>query len=174
MRAGDAVVVLSPGGGHLQRLLPLIAGLVRRGRPVHVLTRAAGRAAVEATGAAFIDLLARFPLDAVDSESIPLPSRWVTFAAAYAEPLITAVAALRPGLIVYDSFAVAAPRSSAGASGCRTSGCVRVTRKSPPRRLPSCAPIRGWRRLRRAGRRSRRCAPRTTCRTRARSRTSTA
>jgi UDP:flavonoid glycosyltransferase YjiC (YdhE family) len=109
MSTGAAVVVLSPGGGHLQRLLPLIAGLVRRARPVHVLTRAEGRAAVEATGAAFIDLLARFPLDAVDAESIPLPSRWVTFAAAYAEPLIAAVGALRPGLIVYDSFAVAAP-----------------------------------------------------------------
>jgi hypothetical protein len=33
----------------------------------------------------------------------------VSFAAVYAEPLIAEVAALRPSLIVYDSFVVAAP-----------------------------------------------------------------
>jgi MGT family glycosyltransferase len=102
-------VVFSASGGHLQRLLPLIAGLVQRGFEVHVMTRPEGRAQTEAAGARFFDLYARFPLEAADAESIPLPSRLVSFAAVYAEPLIAEVAALRPSLIVYDSFVVAAP-----------------------------------------------------------------
>lgn len=104
-----AVVVFSAGGGHFQRLLPLVAGLAQRGLEVHVMTRPEGRAQTEAAGAHFFDLFAKYPLDAADADSIPLPSRLVSFAAVYAEPLIAEVAALRPALIVYDSFVVAAP-----------------------------------------------------------------
>jgi len=103
------VVVFAAGGGHFQRLLPLIAGLVQRGLTVHVMARPEGREPAEAAGAHFFDLFAKYPLDAVDKESVPLPSRLVSFAAAYAEPLIEEVAALRPALIVYDSYVVAAP-----------------------------------------------------------------
>ena len=106
---GKAVVVFSAGGGHLQRLLPLVAGLVQRGLAVHVMTRPEGREPAEKAGARFVDLFARYPLDAADADSIPLPSRLVSFAAVYAEPLIAEVAALRPALIVYDSFVVVAP-----------------------------------------------------------------
>ena len=109
MRAGQTVVVICPGGGHLQRLLPLVADLTQRDLAVHVMTRAETRDQVEAAGGVFFDLFARFPLDAVDRESVPLPSRLVTFAAVYAESLIAEVAALRPGLLIYDSFAVVAP-----------------------------------------------------------------
>jgi len=106
---GRAVVVLSGGGGHFQRLLPLVAGLVRRGLAVQVMTRPEGRAPAEAAGARFVDLFGRYPLDAADADSIPLPSRLVSFAAVYAEPLIAELSALRPALIVYDSFMVVAP-----------------------------------------------------------------
>jgi UDP:flavonoid glycosyltransferase YjiC (YdhE family) len=73
------------------------------------MTRPEGRAQSEAVGARFFDLFAKYPIDAVDGESIPLPSRHVSFAAAYAEPLIAELLALRPALIVYDSFVVVAP-----------------------------------------------------------------
>ena len=107
--ARPTVVVFSAAGGHFQRLLPLVAGLVKRGADVHVLARPEARAKTEAAGARFFDLFAKFPLDAADPESIPLPSRLVSFAAVYAEPLIEEVAALRPALVVYDSFVVVAP-----------------------------------------------------------------
>ena len=107
--ARPTVVVFSAAGGHFQRLLPLVAGLVQRGLDVHVLTRPEGRAQAEAAGAHFFDLFTKYPLDAADAESIPLPSRLVSFAAVYAEPLIAEVAALRPALVVYDSYVVAAP-----------------------------------------------------------------
>jgi MGT family glycosyltransferase len=90
-------------------LLPLVASLARRNLNVHVMTRPEVRQQVEAAGARFNDLFARYSLEAVDNESIPLPSRLVTFAAAYAEPLAADVAELDPALIVYDSFAVVAP-----------------------------------------------------------------
>ena len=109
VRPDQTVVVLCPGGGHVQRLLPLVAGLAARGVTVHVFTRTEGRIQVEAAGGIFLDLFAKYPLEAVDSTSIPIPSRLVTFAAAYAEPLISAVATLRPALLVYDSFMVVAP-----------------------------------------------------------------
>src|SRR5262249_28661268 len=109
VRPDQTVVVLCPGGGHVQRLLPLVAGLAARGVTVHVFTRTEGRIQVEAAGGIFLDLFAKYPLEAVDSTSIPIPSRLVTSAAAYAEPLISAVGTLRPALLVYDSFMVVAP-----------------------------------------------------------------
>ena len=105
-----SVVVMCMGGvGHVQALLPLIAGLRARGCDVHVLTDAAFQAKVEATGAHFIDLYQHHSLDAADATSMPVPSRWVTFAAVYAEPLCATVAALSPAVIVYDTFTLVAP-----------------------------------------------------------------
>lgn len=105
-----SVVVMCMGGvGHVQALLPLIGGLRARGCEVHVLTDAAFQAKVESTGAHFIDLYRHHPLDAADATSMPVPSRWVTFAAVYAEPLCVAVAALSPAVILYDTFTLAAP-----------------------------------------------------------------
>jgi len=107
--SGSIVALCMQGVGHLQVLLPVVAGLAARGRTVHVLTHADYRAAVERTGARFIDLFAHHPLEAVDSTSIPVPSRFVSFAGAYAEHLAEEVAALTPALIVYDTFSVVAP-----------------------------------------------------------------
>ena len=76
----NTAVVFSAGGGHLQRLLPLIAGLVRRGLEVHVMARPEGRAPVEAAGARFFDLFAKYPSEAADPESSPL-RRLVSYAA---------------------------------------------------------------------------------------------
>jgi MGT family glycosyltransferase len=101
--------VFSAGGGHFQRLLPLVAGLRARGFDVHVMARPEAREPAEAVGARFFDLYTKYPVEAADGESIPLPSRLVSFAAAYADALMAEVAALRPALIVYDSYVVVAP-----------------------------------------------------------------
>jgi MGT family glycosyltransferase len=109
VHAHQSIVVMSPGGSHVQRLLPLVAGLAKRRLTVHVMTRGEARGQVEQAGGVFFDLYAKYPPEAVDRDSIPVPTRLVSFAAAYAEPLIADVSALRPGLLVYDSFVVAAP-----------------------------------------------------------------
>lgn len=103
------MAVCMQGVGHLKALLPVIEGLCARGQPVHVFTDANFRPAVERAGARFIDLFARYPLDDADATSMPVPSRFVTFAGVYAERLIEEVAALDPALIVYDTFSVVAP-----------------------------------------------------------------
>jgi MGT family glycosyltransferase len=106
---GSVVVVCMGGVGHVQTLLPLVAGLCSRGCVVHVLTRSDFRTAVENKGARFVDLFARRPLDAVDATSVPLPSRFVTFAGVHAESLSEEIAAFAPALIVYDTFTVIGP-----------------------------------------------------------------
>lgn len=98
-----------PERGHLQRLLPLIAGLAERGRNVHVMTAGGYARDVEQAGGRFFDLFARYPIEAADATSIPVPSRYVSFAGTYAEAVTLEVGRLMPGLIVYDTFAVVAP-----------------------------------------------------------------
>lgn len=93
----------------MQRLLPLVAGLSARGRVVHVLTDARFAPNVARSGGRFVDLFASSPLDAADATSLPVPSRYVSFAGAYAEAVTAQAAALAPALILYDTFAVIAP-----------------------------------------------------------------
>ncbi|MDQ7858854.1 MAG: glycosyltransferase [Armatimonadota bacterium] len=95
-----------PERGHFQRVLPLIRGLADRGTPVVVYTATEFQAATERAGGRFADLFGRFPLGAADATSRPVPCRYVTFAAHYAEALIQEMVGLRPSVIVYDTFAV--------------------------------------------------------------------
>ncbi len=105
----SVVVVCMQGVGHLQALLPVIESLRARGRTVHVLTHADFRTKVERAGACFVDLFARRPIERADATSIPVPSRFVSFAGVYADSLVEEVAALAPALIVYDTFSVVGP-----------------------------------------------------------------
>jgi MGT family glycosyltransferase len=98
-----------PDVGHVQRLLALIRGLAARGLAVHVLTGGRFQAAVEGAGGRFVDLFERYPVDRADSTSMPFPSRYVTYAARYAEDVRRDVEALGASLVVYDTFAVIAP-----------------------------------------------------------------
>lgn len=109
MSDSSIVVVCMPQRGHLQRLLPMIAGLASRGQTVHVMTDRRFGSDVELSGGRFFDLFAKFPLEAVDATSMPVPSRFVSFAGFYAEAMTEQVAALAPALIVYDTFAMIAP-----------------------------------------------------------------
>lgn len=106
----SSIVVMCMGGvGHMQVLMPVIEGLRRRGCRIRVMTKSEFRDKVETAGAEFFDLFADHPLEAADATSIPLPSRFVSFAATYAATLAKKISAWDPALIVYDTFTVAAP-----------------------------------------------------------------
>src|SRR6185436_3027989 len=52
------------GTGHLQVLLPVIAGLTTRGATVHVMAHADHRGSIERCGGHSHDLFARYPIEA--------------------------------------------------------------------------------------------------------------
>jgi UDP:flavonoid glycosyltransferase YjiC (YdhE family) len=99
-------VFCMPEASHLRRLLAVVGGLARRGVPTAVFTDGRFREPVERVGGRFVDLFERHPLDAADATSQPVPCRYVSFAAHYAEALVAEMERLRPALIVYDTFAV--------------------------------------------------------------------
>ena len=99
-------VFCMPENGHFQRLRPLVAGLSGAGLEVRVLTHARFAAQVHEDGGRFVDLFRAYPLEALGDDSLPVPSRFVTYAAAYAPQICADVAASGAGLVVHDSFAV--------------------------------------------------------------------
>jgi MGT family glycosyltransferase len=107
--SGNVVAICMEGVGHLHCLLPVVDGLQRRGCDVTVMTKPEFAPVVRDAGAQFVDLYDGCPLDAADAESVPVPSRFVTFAAVYAESLTKRVEALSPSLVLYDTFTVVAP-----------------------------------------------------------------
>ena len=104
--ARPAIVFCMPLRGHFQRLRSIIAGLAEQGVPVHVFTDRAFAPAVERAGGRFVDLFAGRPLESVDATSMPMPCRFVSFAGYCADAVAREVAALRPGVIIHDTFAV--------------------------------------------------------------------
>jgi MGT family glycosyltransferase len=106
MRARVAAVFCMPERGHLQRFLPLIESLSQSGMTVRVYTHEVFRKSVEHAGGQHIDLFAQYPLDAADASSQPIPCRYVSFAAHYADELIQEMRRVKPSLILYDTFAV--------------------------------------------------------------------
>lgn len=106
MASPPVVVFCMPESGHVQRTLPVIDSIARRDRKVHVFTGRGFELHVTRAGGHFHDLFDEGPLDDVDADSMPVPSRYVTFAARRADAVAARVAALRPGLVLYDTFAV--------------------------------------------------------------------
>jgi MGT family glycosyltransferase len=92
--------------GHFQRLRPIISGLSESGVSAHVFTHAAFKPHVERAGGIFFDLFSRYPLELADDESIPISSRYVAFAAKYAEEIRRDVANTGASLLINDTFAV--------------------------------------------------------------------
>ncbi len=101
-----AAVFCMGGRGHVQRLRPIISGLAAAGVDTRVFTGLAYRAEVERAGGTFVDLFAGRPLASADRTSIPLPSRYVTFAGRYGEDIVREVSRLGPSIVVHDTFAV--------------------------------------------------------------------
>jgi MGT family glycosyltransferase len=92
--------------GHLRRLLPLVSGLAARGVDSHVFTHRRFERQICAAGGRFADLFGRYPMEAADSASFPMAMRSVAYAARYALDVQRELEALRPSLVVYDTFAM--------------------------------------------------------------------
>jgi UDP:flavonoid glycosyltransferase YjiC (YdhE family) len=104
---GLSAVVFSMGDiGHFKRLRPIIAGLAARRLRTHVFTHVGLRDDVERLGGEFSDLFEARPLGEADATSIPLPSRGVTFAGRFGDDVVRQAAALGPGVVIHDAFAV--------------------------------------------------------------------
>lgn len=101
-----ALVFGMPLRGHFQRLRPIIAGLVGAGVPTWVFTDRAFAADVATAGGRFVDLFAGRAIESVDATSTPIPCRFVSFAGHHADAVIREAAALRPGIVIHDTFAV--------------------------------------------------------------------
>lgn len=105
--SAPAVAVFAPDArGHFAPLRSVIAGMAERGATVHVFTAPEFAAEVQAAGGRFADMFGRYPIEAADDESIPVPSRYVTYAGHYAEAIIRDVSELGIALVVADTFAV--------------------------------------------------------------------
>jgi UDP:flavonoid glycosyltransferase YjiC (YdhE family) len=95
-----------PEDGHFRQLRPLILDLAQGGFAVHVFTHRRFGPEVERCGARMIDLFGKYPLEHADAESIPIPCRYVTFAAVHAGDVVEELRKVRPILVVYETFAV--------------------------------------------------------------------
>lgn len=95
-----------PGEGHVNRMLPVVAGLCDMGIPVDFFAHEMSRRRIERTGARFLNLYADRDMDMPDGTSQPVPMRNVSFAGHWGDDVAREVAALRPGLILHDTFAV--------------------------------------------------------------------
>jgi UDP:flavonoid glycosyltransferase YjiC (YdhE family) len=91
---------------HFRPTLAVASELVRAGATVRFWANMQFRAEVEAAGAEFADLFAPVALAEVDDRSIPVPSRWVTFAASQGARVAAEVLAWGAAVVVYYSFAV--------------------------------------------------------------------
>jgi UDP:flavonoid glycosyltransferase YjiC (YdhE family) len=94
------------GASHVNPLRPLISGVAGRGITSYVFTDRRHRVDVERAGGTFVDLFAAYPLERADDESLPVPCRFVSFAARYAEDVLRDLEEMRPSLVVYDTHAV--------------------------------------------------------------------
>lgn len=91
---------------HFNGVLPVVAELVRAGAVVRFWTDKVFRSEVEAAGAEFADIFDPIPLESVDDQSRPLPSRFVTFAAVRGEALTDAARQWGASLVLHDGFAL--------------------------------------------------------------------
>jgi zeaxanthin glucosyltransferase len=106
MAQAAVAVFCMPEHGHFRQLRALIAGLVQSGFAVHVFTHRRYGPDVESMGARLVDLFTRWPLEQADSESVPFPCRYVSFAAFYAQEVLEELKSIGPALVVCETFAV--------------------------------------------------------------------
>lgn len=106
MKKPTVAVFCMPEDGHFKLLRPVISGLVETGLAVIVFTDRRYGPEIERCGATLADLFAGRPLEAADGESVPVPCRYVSFAAHYAEHVLAELREIGPALVVYETFAV--------------------------------------------------------------------
>jgi UDP:flavonoid glycosyltransferase YjiC (YdhE family) len=107
---GESAIAIfcMPEEGHFRQLRPLISDLAQSGFAIYVFTHRRFGPEVERCGARTVDLFEKCPIDCADSESIPVPCRYVTFAAEYADDVVEQLKEIQPVLILYETFAVIA------------------------------------------------------------------
>src|SRR5260221_6994406 len=86
--------------------LPIFSDLARSGFSVHVFTHGLFGADVERAGANLVDVFAEYPLDHADSESMPFPCRYVSYAGTYAQEIVDKVKKIGPAPILCETFSV--------------------------------------------------------------------
>jgi UDP:flavonoid glycosyltransferase YjiC (YdhE family) len=106
MTGAVVAIFCMPEHGHFMQLRALISGFVQSGCDVHVFTHGRYRPEVERIGARMVDLFEKCPIEQADSESVPIPCRYVSFAAYYAEQVREELRSIRPALVVCETFAV--------------------------------------------------------------------
>ena len=102
----NIAIIAMPEHGHIMRAIAVARGLTRSGGKVFFFTSSRHAELVENTGAIFCDLFKNRSLDSADNESVPIPSRYVSFAACYAESIAKELKSLNVELIIHDAFAV--------------------------------------------------------------------
>lgn len=103
-----ALLFCMPEFGHLKRMLPLISSLSSAGVEVHVFSDPRFADLVASNSGIFHDLFRDRPLERADNQSRPIPCRYVSFAAYFAESVIEEAVKLKPGIVLHDAFAVVA------------------------------------------------------------------
>ncbi len=102
----SVVFFCMPEDSHFQRLRSLVSGLTDYDLDVHVFTHRKFMSYVNEAGGIFFDLFSRYPQELADDNSLPVPSRFVTYAATYAEQVRRDVETIGASLVIHDSFAV--------------------------------------------------------------------
>ena len=101
------VAIIAMGGeGQYQRLRPLIASLRDRDITVWVFTDSGFEGEVQRLGGYFADLFADRPLSSADDASRPITCRYVSFAGRFADEIAREVAAVRPSVVMADTYAM--------------------------------------------------------------------
>lgn len=91
---------------HFRLVLPVVAGLARRGADVRVFTHPQFEPEIRGAGATLVDIFSRFPQEAADARSKPVPSRYVSHAGCFARAVAAEAERHRPSLVVGETFSV--------------------------------------------------------------------
>ena len=95
-------------GSHFAGMRALVAMLADAGMEVCVFTDRKLETEIPRLGGRFVDLLAGRSLES-NYDGRPHGSKYVEFAARYADEIASEVAAIRPSLVLSDTFAVIGP-----------------------------------------------------------------
>ena len=106
MKKASVAFFSMPEEGHFRRLRPLVSGVAAEGFTALVFTDSRYKESVERAGGTLVDLFGKYPLDAADGESLPVPCRYVSFAGHYAGQILRDLERIRPSLVISDTFAV--------------------------------------------------------------------
>jgi UDP:flavonoid glycosyltransferase YjiC (YdhE family) len=91
---------------HFRLVLPIIAGLARRGVDVRVFTHAEFGPEIARAGATLVDVFTPFPQAAADETSTPIGTRFVSHAGRFAHAVAALTDRHRPSLVIGETFSV--------------------------------------------------------------------